>query len=398
MRENKGITLISLVITIIIMIILAAVVITYGMDTYENMKIVRFVTQMQGIQKKVDNYVEGFDTVNIAYYDEYYDEYYELYDIGRPITRINKTREIYNKVRITDGIIGDFDDFLYFTAEDILDAFDIDNIREGDEFIINFYTREIISLVGEEYKGKTYYTQYNSDLPNSQKLVRKDYMEKEISYNYSVEYFGLNANIIISNISHANTILRYKEENGSGWKIAADHLQTNEQYKIPITKSGTYNVEVYDIDGWSETITIKVETNNEPKLSEELTAIYIDNTVVNTLDIDNGIWYDYTNYLNSSERWAFAKKPDNTVYVWIPRLLYNISNSNIKFLKGNTGIPTDEVTVEVTANSLWRLSDEFGSNSGIWVEVKETDNRYTFRLKNIFSTNFLQGRDIITVI
>jgi len=102
-----------------------------------------------------------------------------------------------------------------------------------------------------------------------------------------------------------------------------------------------------------------------------------------------------------SREWAYAQYGMKT-YVWIPRLIYNtqIGNSEIKFLKGNTKIPTDGEDVLSSVTSTWELPDEFtyGNNelTGIWVEITEASNmRDQFEFKKIFTeANWFQGRDI----
>ena len=59
MKNNKGITLIALVITIIILLILTSIVTVTSMDTYEFANMTKFVAEMQLIQKEVDRLVEG---------------------------------------------------------------------------------------------------------------------------------------------------------------------------------------------------------------------------------------------------------------------------------------------------------------------------------------------------
>ena len=56
-KTQKGITLIALIITIVIMLILASVGTYVGLDVVEHSRVVKFVSYMQIIQKKVDQVV-----------------------------------------------------------------------------------------------------------------------------------------------------------------------------------------------------------------------------------------------------------------------------------------------------------------------------------------------------
>ena len=52
-KDNKGITLVALIITIIIMLILTSVTVYTGINTYNSSKVNAFVTKMQLLQTKV---------------------------------------------------------------------------------------------------------------------------------------------------------------------------------------------------------------------------------------------------------------------------------------------------------------------------------------------------------
>ena len=65
-KDNKGITLIALIITIIVMLILVSAATYTGFDTYENTKVNHFVAQMQLIQAKVDEMTtEELNSLNL---------------------------------------------------------------------------------------------------------------------------------------------------------------------------------------------------------------------------------------------------------------------------------------------------------------------------------------------
>ena len=155
-KDNKGITLVSLIITIIIMSILVSVVTYSGIDTYKNAKITNFVAQMQLIQTKVDDLVE---TKTIE----------EINDLGLQEITTEEQKNIismaYNNQEITSYTITDYK---LITADNLLDLFEIEDIE--NDIMVNFKTREVVSVNGIEYEGITYYTQYK--LPNGQAIIR----------------------------------------------------------------------------------------------------------------------------------------------------------------------------------------------------------------------------------
>jgi len=307
MRKNNGITLMILVITVIVMIILAAVTLTYGMETYQNIKINRFVTQMQLIQKTVDNFYEDLKLLTPAKYAAKMDE---LDSQSQPLTpdRQDKLDLIFSneKWKINGeekNLIGNKGDFKFFNTNDMLLNFGLDNLSRDDEFAINFVTREVISMRGEKYKDsedpkkdRIYYTQYNPFLPNSQSLIHYNLNAKELKFDScknNIKNYGLSASIVVTGISVSNTTLSYKETSASAWKTVENHTIKGEQYEIPITKTGKYDVRVKDVEGREyKEENIKVVLHNSPKLETGMDPKYFNNNVAS----DNGSWYNYRRY------------------------------------------------------------------------------------------------------
>lgn len=135
MKKSNGITLVVLVITIVVLLILAGITTYNGIDTVRNSKITVFVTQMRMIQQKV----------NVA------SEKGDVSLLGEPISNLNSTK----KSKITSTGI-DLTNYQYFTAdklEEDLNLFDVNM-----EVLINFETREIVSVDGIEIGSAIYYT------------------------------------------------------------------------------------------------------------------------------------------------------------------------------------------------------------------------------------------------
>ena len=146
MKNNKGITLVAVILTVIILSLLAGVIV-YNIDkTYENSSIVQFTSYMKMIQKKEDFYVEegtNYETLGQA-----------LNSSNKKILQdiINKDSE--NLISTTDV---NSSKLRYFNSSDIYEDFEIADIN--DEIIVNFENREVISLKGVERDGKKYYVE-----------------------------------------------------------------------------------------------------------------------------------------------------------------------------------------------------------------------------------------------
>lgn len=145
MKKNEsGITLIALVIMIIILSILATVFISTGSDSYEEMKLQAFYAEMQIIQQRVN-----VISTQIANGDTNYDS------IISSATTTPEQIALLNTLIESGDIIGDVNSFKAYDRQALVQL-DITGIDQT--VLINFDTREIVSVVGITVKGVTYHT------------------------------------------------------------------------------------------------------------------------------------------------------------------------------------------------------------------------------------------------
>lgn len=342
-KDNKGITLIALILTIILMLILASVTTYTGIDTYRNSKVNKFVTDMQLIQAKVD------DLVATKMVDE-------LQLLGEDILSIPNATSVVQKASSNGEIVANDVNtnlFRYFSKENLLDELDIENVNS--EIIINFTNREVISLEGVEYRGSTYYTQYK--LPGGQTIINENQNIRELDFIAELSVDGLNSKVTIKKVENSsitlitNGTLSYKEQNDTYWKTITNYTETNKSYDVAIAKSGNYIFKLQD------------NTNRDNQIQKEL-IIKLTNRPKTDFEIDP------YNYAGDSDGWAYIQK-DSVNYVWIPRFAYDINNTNnTKFIKGNSNIATDNTYI----NENWSVHEKFTMSNGIeltgtWVSV-----------------------------
>lgn len=160
MKNENGITLISLVVIVVIIIILSSIAIGYGTRSLDTVELQNFNYELQQVQGKVDIIHEKIKSGNEEYLT-----------IGKNMTEeaSSKARETLKKIRGIDYENIDLSSenienyyskeevtsYRYFTEEDLKNELDITS-NPGD-MIINFETREAISVDGFEYEGKLYY-------------------------------------------------------------------------------------------------------------------------------------------------------------------------------------------------------------------------------------------------
>ncbi len=343
-KDNKAITLIALIMTVILMLILASVTTYTGLNTYRNSRLNKFVTEMQLLQSKVDDLVTTKTNEELNSMD---------LDSVTTQEQENAISSAFNNGEVTTN---DTNVYKVFTKKDILNILDVEDVE--NDIMVNFQTREIISSTGIEYKGTTYYTQYK--LPNGQTIINNESTtSREIAFELLQSIDGLNCTITINEISINNGTLSYAETNSEGnkenWENITNYAEKDNRYTAIISKSGNYTFRIQD-------------NTDDDNNFEKLIIITLTNKPKTSLSLEP---YNYGG--EDSNTWAYAEK-DSVNYVWIPRFAYKIdtetSNTEIKFIKGNSNIATDNTYIDNT----WTIHDKFTTSdeielTGIWVSV-----------------------------
>lgn len=207
--SEKGITLLSLVITIIVLIIITGITISASTDSIKSAKRTAFITELEMIQEKVNTIYEKrkLNEEDITYYNS----------LGQDISKVGASK----LTQILKGTSSD--GYLYFSKED-LKKLDLDNISQ--DVIINFNTRDVISITGIEIDGNTYYKLL--DIPNyaGQKI---DYIDKNTEapeFDVEVNKMASSWQIVMKNIKYNSNVARgtlsYKLNDSNNWIIVGE--------------------------------------------------------------------------------------------------------------------------------------------------------------------------------
>lgn len=148
-KNSNGVTMISLVITVIVLIILASMVTQTGTSSIRNNRFERLKYEMEMVQK------------NVAILAEKYRDY-EKSEIrlgtAIPTSKIqdfNEAKRIVKEAGIKGAEISEkVEDYRYFTPETFKNL-QIDGIE--NEYFIDIKNQIAILVEGYEYEGKTYY-------------------------------------------------------------------------------------------------------------------------------------------------------------------------------------------------------------------------------------------------
>ena len=229
LKENrKGITLVSLVITIVVLLILASIATYSGIEVIKSSRLTTFTTEMKIMQTQVNEL-----------YQRYKDGDNTVLDLGKDLDNVS---EQANKVFTEEESgITDQNEYRYFDQNTIKNVLKIEGV-EG-EFFVNIKNRSVVSYQGFQYEGKTYYTL--DQLPDG--LYNVEYMEKNINvdkptFDTSVEKVSEGKwRVTVSNIQYNGYInkwkVNYQLEGQNSWN-------TSEDLSFIVNEQGNYHIKI----------------------------------------------------------------------------------------------------------------------------------------------------------
>ena len=240
LNERKGITLVSLVITIVVLLILASIGTSAGIDVIKQAKLNTFTTELEVLQTKVNEL-----------YDEYSSGNEDVLEYGQELSQSGGQAD---KVLISSvsGITDNKADYRYYDKTTI-DALKLEGI--DSEFFVNVKTRSVVSYNGMEYEGVTYYTL--EQLP--QGLYNVNYEDRNTgkpSFECNVKAENGVYKITVSNIEYDGYIkkweVKYKKE-------GQDYWSTSEDLTFTVKSTGKYYLKIVngDVESNQEEVTVE---------------------------------------------------------------------------------------------------------------------------------------------
>lgn len=142
-KNNKGITLVSLVITIIILIIITSVTIYTGNNVIKQVTLQNVNTDMMLIKAKVKTIAEQakFNKDNSNYK-------------GTPLVQVFDNKKIDKLV--DEEIVEDITKY-YLLSKSDLDSMGLEKIDIADGYLVNYENEEVIYVKGFKNGDKVYY-------------------------------------------------------------------------------------------------------------------------------------------------------------------------------------------------------------------------------------------------
>lgn len=238
MKKEKGITLISLVVTIIILAILASIATYSGASVIKSAKLTAFTTELEIMQTQVN-----------ALYQE--DDKTKVY--GQEIT--GDIKEQANIVFTTkESGISTVEGYRYWSNEEIK-SLGIEGVKQ--DFFVNLAKRSVVSFKGLEYEGEKYYTLHQ--LPNGLYNVEyKEPNEGKPNFTTQVQKMGENKwRIAILEVQYENGYInkwqvQYKLKEKENWNMIED-------LSFVVNEKGIYQIKIVNDKVESEVQEIPID-------------------------------------------------------------------------------------------------------------------------------------------
>ena len=186
MKQEKGITLVALVITVLVMSILAGTAISSGRSIIDSNKVMAFIQELKIVQSEVNVIVEKQKQGDTSY-DA----------IGIEVSRLDtETMTKLVKGPLKGKTAEEIIDFKYYRVSD-LQQMGIENVNQS--VLINLKTREVISVNGIEDAGKMCYKleDFPSESYNVQEIATIESTLKEGDYVWYEDANGTKQKCIV---------------------------------------------------------------------------------------------------------------------------------------------------------------------------------------------------------
>lgn len=142
-KNQKGITLTMLIITIVVLLIITSITVYIGTNLIQKTNLQNLNTNMLLIQAKVKTIGE--------------DSKFNKNDAtlkGQKVSEIQENQQVLKLV--ADKII-DTPDSYYLLSQEDLNVMGLEKIQVEEGYIVNYETNEIVYVKGFKVKDKTYY-------------------------------------------------------------------------------------------------------------------------------------------------------------------------------------------------------------------------------------------------
>ena len=237
-KNEKGITLVALIITVVILLILTTISVSSGVESVRDTRKKAFYTQMEIIEKRVDSIA----ATNESYVDTNGDIQY-IKEQGTQLTaeQITKVSSILEEKEITNVPV---EGFRYFTKKEVETILDISDFN--DNLFINFNARAVIADNGVQIGNTTYHMHQNKMYFVEQNTTKNTGTIQSLSYTLT-PYGDDSYKVVVTPSNQIGDIsgtgyVKYKKTTSNYWETRNDNT-------IIIEPNIDYNIVYYDVSG-----------------------------------------------------------------------------------------------------------------------------------------------------
>ena len=233
-KNEKGITLVSVVIIVIVLIILASIATASGISTIRFARYTAFKTELQILQNEVNSLKQGKTDEELLTYGE------EMTSAQTSIFNVSEVSSELNQKEVDIDTLES--GFRYFSQGYLTNDLGIDGMTR--DYYINLQERIIIATEPVTYDDVDYYML--EQIENGGYNVRYNNQTGELTFDVTAEPTDDDGigKITISNVNYTGYIdkweVQYRLQGDESWKDAGEF--SGNTYTFDVTKAGTYEV------------------------------------------------------------------------------------------------------------------------------------------------------------
>ena len=409
MRDEKGITLAALVITIILLLIISTIAVYSGNGIIKYTTFNKAKSEVQFMQTSVNSWYEEYkagdetEQNKILNYGETISDYKS--ELGS-----NEAEEFQRDLDKTVNDTGiSLSGYRFFSEQYLKDNL---GMESSFNFLVNVDERSVVLFRGITYEDKTYYTPEDFGITNVANTTTAD------ATSFALAQPDMENNIVIYDIAFADNNgnpmdiskyrIEYQKAGEGSWhnitnKVTNTTYNGKDGFKFPLTESGTYNVKVSTIDKEvKETVSIPfykyIDIAAYQELDERNIIIYgvlfKDNTENTTRIKINGSEVTITKVAEGKEYKAQLEDGREVtyptyIYTNIKAGTYNLAaiddsaktSVECQFVPprpaGFSVLNRDFATGYVISDNIDSTTGESIGNEYVWIEVPQTTTVYS---------------------
>lgn len=267
MRSQKGITLITLAISVVILLIISSITIVNSIELYEQMNYEAFQAELEEVQAAVDKICEKYKTKGYTSYNNTSNGFFksEYGSIPYSLDEVTKTDEINNIINTyLAGNASIHDGYVYYFSIDTIEKYlNLKGISYN--IIVDFSTRYVYAVEGckEPTENVMHYTILDYD-PNTVITYNPDKTTSTssgITLTTTAINSGLSSFIKVSlKLEHNDTgkidynikKAYYSTDGGTSWAevdMLGDCKYSDDTVEFVIQNAGQYLFKIQDTSG-----------------------------------------------------------------------------------------------------------------------------------------------------